>query len=65
MGNVVKPLTKYFEEHYKEEFDQLIQDNIPEDVNLRETVVYLVDKAYKEGFSDGASLGLWAKDLTE
>ena len=24
MGNVVKPLTQYFEDHYKEEYDQLI-----------------------------------------
>lgn len=54
-----KPLTEYFEERYKEEFSELIESNLPEE---SESIMPLIYQAYKEGFSDGASLGLWSKE---
>ena len=64
MNRIEKPLTQYFNECYKEEFSGIISDNIPqEDKMLKDTVMTLVQQAYKEGFSDGASIALWSKDI--
>lgn len=64
MNKVEKPLTKYFNEYYKEEFSDIICDNIPKDDEmLKDIVMTLIRQAYKEGFSDGAGLALWSKDI--
>lgn len=64
MNRIEKPLTQYFNEFYKEEFSGIICDNIPKgDEMLKDTIMVLIQQAYKEGFSDGASLALWSKDI--
>ena len=63
MNRIEKPLTKYFEEVYREEFSGFIKDNIPQtDDMTKDTIMVLIARAYREGFSDGAGLGLWAKE---
>ena len=63
MNRIEKPLTQYFNEHYREEFRSIVSDNIPQDdMPLKETVMMLIEKSYNEGFCDGAGLILWSKD---
>lgn len=61
MNNAERPLAQYFEKTYKEEYTEIVQSNIPDDISLEQTIMLMLSRAYMQGFSDGAGQMLMSK----